>query len=92
MRDGLFPLLRRDDARAADARALVLSSRGEAQRMGEPADLGRTRAGAQQCELDQAREVARLLRRQAEEREVMAQQGGERLGREILQQRLRAAG
>ena len=92
MGDGLLPLLGRDGAQQQMRGALLLLLRGKAQRMGQPADFGRARAGAQQRDLDQARMVARLLRRQAEAREVMAQQGGERLRREILQQRIRAAG
>ena len=86
MGDGLFPLLRRDGAKQEMRGALLLLFRRKAQRMGEPADLRGTRSRSEQRDLDQARMVARLLRRKAEEGEVMAEQGGKRFGREVLQQ------
>ena len=86
MGDGLFPLLRGDGAKQKMCGALLLFFRRKAQRMGEPADLrgSRSRSGAARSR--SGSHGGAPPRPEAEESEVMAEQGGKRFGREVLQQ------
>ncbi len=88
MGNGAFPLLGGDGAQQEMGGPLLLLLRGKPQGMRQPRDLGRSRSGAEQRDLDQARMVARVLGARAEESEIMAQQRGERLCREVLEQGL----
>ena len=84
MSDGLFPLLLRYIADQQMKRVAIFA--GEAKRVRELADFRCTGSGAQQCEFNDARMVPCLFRRQAECCEVVAQEGCQCFGGEILQQ------
>ena len=86
--DRLLPLRVGDVLHGERQATSVLRLGGKAQRMRQLADVRCADAGAEQCEFDEAGEVARLVRRQAEGGKLVAQQGREWFGSETLEQRL----